>query len=212
MKNKYQIEYEQSNDCFWAKEPAKFVKLFVNKYCNDLNHKTVLDLGAGEGKNAVYIAAKGAIVIAVDLSPIALSRFCLQPNYNLARDKIKVYQQNIMGLDFENGSFDVIIAYGILHCLSSKKEVETMIERIKRWLVPNGHFICTTFTDEIAPPYIQSYLEYDSFLKKGQIEGFFKKWQVLEHENDIITETHPTTKIEHQHSLVRLIAKKIENE
>ncbi|KAA6324185.1 Tellurite methyltransferase [termite gut metagenome] len=208
MKEKYQIEYENSNGCFWAKEPAKFVKLFVKKYCADLRGLKGLDLGAEEGKNAVFLASKGAKVLAIDISTIALSRFNQQPNYSIAQNSVEVKCSDIRDINFDAGSFDFIVAYGILYCLSSTEEVKTYIEKIKSWIVPNGYFICVTFTNELPPPQSQSYLEYESFLKKGELEKSLDDWTILEQENDVITETHPTCPIEHKHSLIRLIAKK----
>ncbi len=209
MKNKYQIEYEKSIGCFWEKVPAKYVKLFANKYCIDFHKKSVLDLGAGEGKNAVFLASKGARVKAIDISPIALSRFNQQPNYYDALENIERICEDISNIDFEDETFDIIISYGILHCLSSATEVENYIYKIKKWIVPNGYFICATFTDKILPPESQSYLEYDSFLKQGKLKELFMDWKILEVENDIISEIHPTSNTQHKHSLVRLISQKL---
>lgn len=209
MKEKYQIEYERSPDCFWAKEPAKYVRLFVEKYVQNLDNYHVLDLGAGEGKNAVYLANKGADVLGIDISPIALSRFEKQPNYSSVKENISTECKNIRECFFEKESFDLVVAYGIFHCLSSRNEIADYISKAKSWIKKDGYFIIVTFTDEIAPPDLQSYLEYESFLQHGELESFFYDWRILEIENDIITEVHPTSEKEHEHSLVRLIAKKI---
>lgn len=210
MKNKYQIEYENTTDCFWAKEPAKYVKVFIEKYCSNLHGLTGLDLGAGEGKNAVYLASKGAKVYAVDVSPIALSRFNQQPNYDSYKENIGTICCDMRNVYFPNETFDFVVAYGILHCLSNKKEVKEYVDKIKSWIKPKGFFICVTFTDEVPPPDSQSYLEYESFLEKGMLEEMFSNWKILEKENDIIAETHPTCNVEHKHSLIRLIAYKDE--
>ena len=66
-KHKYQEEYENST-CFWGKEPAKYVKLLAETLSHNLQGMRVLDLGAGEGKNAVYLAHLGAEVVAIDLN------------------------------------------------------------------------------------------------------------------------------------------------
>nr|WP_297167034.1 class I SAM-dependent methyltransferase [uncultured Dysgonomonas sp.] len=209
MKEKYQIEYEQSSDCFWAKEPAKYVRLFVEKYMQNLRGFHILDLGAGEGKNAVFLANKGANVLGIDISPIALSRFSKQPNYISAKDNVKIECKDIRKCSFEKESFDLVVAYGIFHCLTSRREIAEYISIAKSWIKKDGYFIIVTFTDEIAPPMLQSYLERESFLRKGELESLFEDWMILEKENGIITETHPTSKVVHEHSLVRLIAKKI---
>lgn len=210
MMYKYQIEYTQSQGCFWKKAPAKYVKLFYDNYSSDLTNLKGLDIGAGEGKNTVFLAAKGCHMTAIDISPIALSRFNMQPNYNIGKNNIETICTDLKNFQYENNGFDIVIAYGVLHCLSSIEEVEQTLKKIKSWIKIGGYFICATFTDEIAPPEFQSYLEYESFLPTGMLETFFEDWDVLETENAIITETHPTSQIEHSHSIVRLIARKNE--
>jgi tellurite methyltransferase len=206
--HKYQKEYETSNGCFWDTTPAKFVKLFSQLPEISLSNLNVLDLGAGEGKNAVFLANLNANVIAVDVSMIALSRFTLQPNYHVSKNRIVIINNDVKNLIFGPEQFDVIVAYGILHCLNSKEEIILMLENIKTWLKKGGYFICATFTNNIPVPKIQSYLDENAFLTEGELEKNLTEFTIINSENSVITETHPTSGIEHNHSIVRIIAKK----
>lgn len=47
---------------------------YVVETCSDLEPTTVLDLGCGEGRNAVWLAAQGHSVTAVDVSPVGLAK------------------------------------------------------------------------------------------------------------------------------------------
>jgi tellurite methyltransferase len=207
-KYKYQDEYEQVKGCFWEKKPAKFVRLLGETLRNDFSRCSVLDLGAGEGKNAVYLANLGAHVIAVDVSEIALSKFHFQPGYETSKDRLTIVKSDIIELIFEDATFDVVVAYGILHALLSKREIFLMLDRIKSWTKKSGFFVAATFTKKIQPPSVQDYLEYDSFLDVGELQNYFSSWRILFSEDDIITESHPTTNKEHQHSITRIIAQK----
>jgi len=209
MKHKYQEEYETTVGLFWENKPAKYVRLFTESINHDLTNFSVLDLGAGEGKNAVYLASLGSRVIAIDISSIALSKFSLQNNFEQCKNNIDTINCNILDVDYEECQFDLVIAYGILHCLSNQKQIELIIGKIKKWIKPNGYFIGATFTNKIPPPDIQEYLEFDSFLPEGTFEQLFAKWKIIYSEDEIITETHPTSKIPHEHSITRLIAQKI---
>src|SRR5260221_3061706 len=171
---KYQSEYENTNGCFWERSPAKFVKHFANLSIIGVSNFTTLDLGAGEGKNAVYLANLNANVIAIDTSLTALSRFSMQPNYNRCRERIKIINDDIRNISYQEETFDLIVAYGILHCLDSKEEIYSMIERIRKWLRQGGYFICATFTNKIPVPEIQSYLKENSFLEEGELEELLK--------------------------------------
>lgn len=206
--HKYQKEYENSNGCFWDRFPAKYVKVFSELSGIKFADLNILDLGAGEGKNAVYLANLNSNVIAIDVSKIALSRFELQPDYDNCKSRITVINEDIRNASFNKNQFDVIVAYGILHSLDSKVQVIQMLENIKKWLKNDGYFVCATFTNKIPVPEIQSYLDENAFLDEGEIEEILKDFVIIKSENSVITETHPTSNIEHQHSIVRLIAKK----
>jgi tellurite methyltransferase len=210
-KNRYQIEYESTTNCFWETKPGKYVKLFVEEIKNDLNGLKVLDIGAGEGKNSVYLASNGANVISIDVSSIALSRFNLQPNYEKCYKNITRIEADIRSVKFLEDQFDIIISYGLFHALENINEVYHLFNESIKWLKNDGYYIIVTFTDEIPPPLIQNYLEYDSFINYNSFMEYIKKFNILANERDIITETHPTSQIEHNHSLLRIIIQKICN-
>lgn len=204
---KYQTEYELS-PCFWGTTPAKYVRLLIDHIGNNLSNMNILDFGAGEGKNAVYLASYGANLTAVDISSIALSRFNLQPNYNEARNRMNTIVSDIRDTSFNDGAFDIVVAYGILHCLDSASEIADQIAKIKRWVKKSGYFVGCTFTDELPSPDCQPYLSERSYLKKGELSMFFDNWSIIEYEDSILEELHPTTKLIHRHSLSRILARK----
>ncbi|NNF65799.1 MAG: methyltransferase domain-containing protein [Acidimicrobiia bacterium] len=47
---------------------------YVVETCSDLEPTEALDLGCGEGRNAVWLAAQGHRVTAVDVSPVGLAK------------------------------------------------------------------------------------------------------------------------------------------
>src|SRR6202042_3192508 len=66
----YDAAYRQC-PCFWGTEPGRMVQLLARSTVLAGAH--VLDLGCGEGKNAVFLASLGCIVEAWDISAAALS-------------------------------------------------------------------------------------------------------------------------------------------
>lgn len=205
---RYQSEYEATNSCFWEPVPGKYVRLFTDKYEKVLNGFKVLDLGAGEGKNAVFLATKGAEVVAVDTSAIALSRFDLQPDYESVKAKINPICQDVRLLDYDPNTFNVVVAYGIFHTFDNIDQIYDLIEKIWCWLEKNGYLIIVTFTNDLHPPEVQNYLDYNAFIEKNSFIAFLKKWLVLEIQEEAIEESHPPNFIKHKHSLIRLILKK----
>ena len=62
--------YEKWYECegyYWGTEPAGFLDELI-VLCPPSKDKKVLDIGCGEGKDAVYMAAKGYTVSAFDVT------------------------------------------------------------------------------------------------------------------------------------------------
>ena len=62
--------YEKWYECdgyYWGTEPAGFLDELI-ALCPPSKDKKVLDIGCGEGKDAVYMAAKGYTVSAFDVT------------------------------------------------------------------------------------------------------------------------------------------------
>lgn len=54
----------------WGTDPNRFLA----EYATGLTPRRVLDLGCGQGRNAVWLAAQGHRVTGIDLSPVAIER------------------------------------------------------------------------------------------------------------------------------------------
>jgi tellurite methyltransferase len=204
---KYQTEYELS-PCFWGTSPAKYVRKLAELLSFDLAGLRILDIGAGEGKNAVYLASLGGEVTAVDVSEIALSHFVIQPNYQNSKSRIQTIAANAQEVNFHAASFDIVVAYGLFHCLETKQAIYDLARKIKDWTKTEGYLVASAITNELPPPECQPYLDRESLLNKDELLDLFNDWVDIDFENGIITETHPTSNIEHQHSLSRIIARK----
>ena len=98
--------------CFWGPELGSLVKLVLAKLPDMINFR-VLDAGCGEGKNAIAFASRGARVSALDCSELALR--------NAQRawpDKaVEWIHGDVRSYNLPLEAFDVVIAYGLLHCL-----------------------------------------------------------------------------------------------
>lgn len=199
----YDLEYSQC-ECFWGTEPGKYVRRLLT-YRKD---GAVLDLGAGEGKNAIFLAEKGFVVTAVECSRPAIKNYCARKDTlpQRAQQRINMILGDVRSYEIGN-SYDVVIAYGLLHCLPSICEIEMVVRKIQDATIPGGLNVIVTFTDVLPVPAAQPYL-VPTLLPSDYLQEAYNGWAILDYENDILSESHPTSRIIHEHSLCRMIAKK----
>jgi len=105
----------------------------------DLRGKRVLDVGCGEGSNAVLMARFGAEVLGIDISPRSIA-LC---NRRAALDGVEEHTRFICApletIQMPPGSFDVIWGDGVLHHLIP--ELDTVMEKLVRWAKPGALFV-----------------------------------------------------------------------
>src|SRR5437899_3036754 len=131
----HDLEYVKSH-CFWGNSPGKFVTLLSEH----LRSGRVLDLGAGEGKNSIYLARKGLDVVALECSFPALANFKeqLRRVAKSSRRRISVIQMDVRSY-LPRVEFDAVVAYGLLHCLPSERDAHSLIEAMKTSTRPGGY-------------------------------------------------------------------------
>lgn len=200
----YDSEY-QNCSCFWGTSPGKYVELLL-KY---LKKGTVLDLGAGEGKNSIFIAQQGMTVTAVDCSVPGLKNFKkrLDEMPLDIKNRISIINSDVKQYD-PSQKFDAVIAYGLLHCLPSQNDIDALITKMKSWTIDGGYNVVVSFTPHIPVPESQNYLK-PTFVIPRKLLSAYEDWRILHFEEDTITETHPTTNQSHSHSLCRLLAQRV---
>lgn len=197
----YEDGYNNSPS-FWEKEPGSLVRSLVSRA--SVANRRVLDAGAGEGKNAYYLAERGAEVTAVEISARAIHngrrRFGPSPAVNWVHDDIST-------LSFSPNSFDVVVCYGLLHCLPSREAIGTEIQRYQASTSPGGWHATCVFNDRSqdlsAHPNFHPTLLTHSFYT-----DLYADWEVISASDTDLIEAHPHNKIVHTHSMTRILARR----
>ncbi len=166
-KLRWDQRYNKSNYVY-GKIPASFLaKNFTTLKPNSL----VLDMGMGEGRNAVFLAKKGHRVLGVDISSVAIRKA-----QRLAREnnvKIKPLLASLKKQDFPENHFDAIICFYYVDRELTKK--------IKSWLKPGGVLIYEAYTmKEYDKGKTQEPLEY--FLRPQELLDMFTGMEVVKYE------------------------------
>ncbi|WP_018653165.1 bifunctional NAD(P)/FAD-dependent oxidoreductase/class I SAM-dependent methyltransferase [Actinomadura flavalba] len=95
----------RERDRIWSGDPNASL---VAEVC-DLKPGTALDLGSGEGGDAIWLAGQGWRVTGVDVSPLALARAADHADSAGVADRVE-WRHCDLEEDFPGGSFDLVTA------------------------------------------------------------------------------------------------------
>ncbi len=114
----------------WTKEPNALLAQFAG----ELEPGRALDVGAGDGRNAIWLAAQGWDVTAVDLSAVALERAAERA---AARGtQLACVVADWHEHDFGEAAFELVVV-SFMH--PQPEDREQLFERAARALAPGGH-------------------------------------------------------------------------
>jgi ubiquinone/menaquinone biosynthesis C-methylase UbiE len=103
---------------------------------------SVLDVGCGVGTTAVTVAERfGADVTAVDIAPLMLERAREAVEAADVTDRVHVREGDILALEFDDDSFDVVIAEAVTMFVDRPRAARELI-RVCR---PGGRVLATEF-------------------------------------------------------------------
>ncbi|MCK5322056.1 MAG: methyltransferase domain-containing protein [Candidatus Aenigmarchaeota archaeon] len=186
-------EKYKKQECLWGLKPNKYVAQIPKT----IKSGTVLDLGVGEGRNALFLVKQGFEVTGIDISKEAVNKllkFAKKENLD-----VKGIVLDLVDFEF-NHKYDVILSVATLHLVSKDKVIET-IRKIKSHTKDKGINLLTVFTKKDI-----GYKEYPNlyFFNENELKELYKDWQILKYKNYIKEETHGEP---HEHHICVLIAK-----
>jgi len=110
---------------------------------DQLENKTVLDLGCGPGPNTSTLLSKGCRVIAVDFSKESLA---INRKQNMDRHTQVVYvSADLNRIRFAENSVDILVMSDFLQHLGSESIQREFLQNIFKSLKPGGRFYLTFF-------------------------------------------------------------------
>ena len=169
-----------------------------------------LDIGAGEGRNSIYLASQGYKVTAVEPSILGAKKIV----ENAAKYGIDITVHNS---DFLSVS-KALHKYGFVLALTSLEHMEyeylcKTITEIKRILTLNGYFYAIVFTEE-DPGYTNDTINVSEcamfvqhYFKKNELLNFFSDFEIITYKEYVKEDT--THGLKHYHGKAKLFAKKV---
>lgn len=156
----------------FGKTPAKFL---AENFDFLRPQSKILDMGMGEGRNAVFMAQKGHNVTGIDISSVAVKKA-----YMLAKEfkvRIKGVVASLEKYKIPDESFDAIICFYYVD--------RSLISKIQKWLRPGGVLIYEAYTLRQKDK-MDFRKEPDSyFLKPQELLTMFPTMQVLKYEEPL---------------------------
>ena len=195
-------EFYRSDEYFWGTEPADFLEKLIAVKPPRPGIK-VLDIGCGEGKDAVYMAQKGYDVTAFDLTESGIRK-----TFRLAAErgtKLKAYTADIN--DFETDeTFDIIYSTGTIQYLADEN-IPGFFEKIMKMTRPHGLHYFNVFVEK---PYLALPPDWDreeKMWKTGTLFSYYADWKI--HLIDEVTFEDNSGGVPHFHCMDLILAEKM---
>lgn len=173
----------------------------------------VLDIGAGQGRNALFLARQGFEVDCIDPSEVAEEQ--VWPRVLGDDLPLRFFPQRfetfVPDVDYYSG----ILVFGLIQELP-RESIETLVERIGSWTRPGGLVLVTAFTTadpgfaevsrtwrEIGKNSFSSGAGFmRTFLEKNELRDLFVGWEPLHYLEELGPEHGHGTDAPHRHGRV----------
>jgi len=144
MKEEFENLYEKQGEAPWTFEhPTEEIVILFEK--GEIKGK-ILEIGCGEGHNAIYLASKGLDVTAIDFSENALKH--ARQHAKKARVECNFLTKDYHNLESINNKFDFIFDWRFFHELINEKDRNDYLDDIKRLLDENGKYLSVSFSGD----------------------------------------------------------------
>jgi len=166
-------------------------KYFTEKYGLTRTHSEVLaaaalvppgktlDLGCGNGRNSLYLAANGYSVTAWDKNPMSIA--------NIERikaaeglDNLEIATVDLNALSFE-GEYDFILSTVVMMFLEPQT-IPGLIANMQRTTVPGGYNLIVAAMDTDDFPCT---VGFPFAFKAGELAEYYSGWEVVKYNEDV---------------------------
>lgn len=138
-----------------------------------------LDLGCGNGRNSLYLAAKGYDVTAWDKNPMSIANVeRIKATEGLDNLQAKVVDLN--ALTFE-GDYDFILSTVVMMFLEAKT-IPGLIDNMQRCTKPGGYNLIVAAMDTADFPCT---VGFPFAFKEGELRRYYEGWELLKYNEDV---------------------------
>ncbi len=190
---------------YWGKDPTSLCDKVISimEPCSG-NKLNLLDLGCGEGRDAVFFAQNGFVVDGLDLALPGLQK--TEKYANEVGIKVKTIHADINTYKLTK-IYDVIYSSGSLHYITPK-ERNKRLKYYKRQTSPSG---IHAFLVLVEKPFIPKApdAEDEIMFRSGELMSHYWDWEIL-YSKEYIIDCN-SSGIPHKHAINEIIAKNTRN-
>lgn len=206
MKNggSYDEKYA-GKEYYWGKKPSAICdRIIETMRPSKVFHPKMIDLGCGEGRNAVYFAKQGFDVVGLDISEVGLEK--AKRYAEEERVTLKTIKADITSFALTE-KYDVIFSTGTLHYLRAKVRARHF-QNYKCHTSPRGVNVFSVF---VKKPFIKKApdsIGSEHSFRSGELMGYYWDWEILYCSEEIFD--CMSGGVPHKHAVNRVIARRLE--
>lgn len=191
------------DEYYWGTDPNELATRVARTVSPD-THPSVVDIGAGEGRDAVYFAEHGFDTTAIDIAPNGLDKAaCLAADRGV---ELETRRGDVNELTFES-RWDVVYSIGTLQYVRPENRA-SQFEHVRDATRPGGIHAVWAFVDhpdiDPAPDWGDNEHLYDP----GELRSYYDGWSV-HHADDYVFDDDSAGE-PHQHACEELLLQKPE--
>ncbi|MDO4940536.1 MAG: methyltransferase domain-containing protein [Erysipelotrichaceae bacterium] len=201
----FRTQYEKlydSEEYYWGLEPADFLPLLLEAVGKDPSDVKVLDIGCGEGKDAVYMAKHGCKVTAFDITESGIKKTKLLADKNNV--DITAYVDDINTFNTDD-KFDIIYSTGTIQYLFPEN-IESFFEKVKNITNIGGIVYFNVFVDKPYLPLPPDWDKEEKMWKTGDLFVHFADWEICK--IDEVTFEDNSGGVKHYHCMDNILARR----
>ncbi len=206
-------------ESYWGDQPNLLVPMVSGHLKPD---SRVLEVGCGEGRNAIFLARLGFNVVATDIAEKGLEKARRLAEINNCKPEFI----NLDAHDSHDhlGSFDCVLLLNVLQLLRSER-IPRAMRHFQSIVTPGGIMAVEVFT--VEDPLYKTLIESGTptaapltinhpsrgypvrFFDKGEVASYFGSWEMIYlNEGLIYDRPHGVHADFHEHVLAQLVARK----
>ena len=211
----YDEQYRRTQAVFGSK-PEKILTAHATRLDRNL---PVLDIGAGQGRNCVFLARMGYRVDAIDPSAVAVDS--IRASAKAERLPIRAFACGFDSFTPQVDSYGAILLFGVVQILP-REAIGSLVNSIERWLNPDGFLFVTAFTtsDESYAHFAENCNalghhsfanqagDVRTFLEPGELPTLFPGFKVEHHWEGLGSEHHHGDGVLERHAMAETVMRR----